>query len=156
MMGAITLKRIASGRDSTIGMLFFGPIGFNPQCFIIEDEFRAVKVKGETRIPSGKYQIKKRKVKSPMTLKYREIYPFFDYHLELQNVPNFKFVYIHHGNKESNTDGCLLCNYNAMFLDGGTIEFAGGRSRDAFEVVYKKITSWLDDGIDVFINVIDE
>ena len=56
------------------------------ECFTLEDERRAEKAKGETRIPEGVYNIVKRKVDSPLTLKYREKYDFFDYHLMLEDV----------------------------------------------------------------------
>ena len=148
----IKLQRLFKGKDSSLGVLYVDSDA--PMCFIIEDEKRDVKVAGETRIPAGIFQIKKRIADSPLTIKYRNIYPsFFDYHLELQNVPGFKYVYMHHGNTEKDTAGCLLCNYNALILGNG--EYVGGRSRDAFRAVYTVISKMLDNG-NVFIDVSDE
>ncbi len=149
-MKLVQLKRLFKGEDSSLGALW---IEDKPICFIVEDEYRKVKVKGETRIPAGKYELKKRISESPKTLQYRKIYPWFDYHIELQNVLNFKYVYIHHGNDDDDTDGCLLTNYNALMMDGG--EYMGGRSRDAFEAVYKKLSDMMKQE-SVFIDVIDE
>ena len=148
----IRLQRLFAGKDSTLSALFLE--GSAPECFVIEDERRVMKVKDETRIPAGRYELKKRKADSPMTLKYRRIYPeFFDYHIQLQDVPKFSYVYIHHGNKESETSGCLLCNAKAVIEPGG--EFHGEGSRPEFEVVYKKLSKWLNEGR-VFITVTDE
>ena len=151
-MKEITLQRLFRGKDSSLGALWF-PDTDQPECFIIEDEYRREKVQGETRIDAGRYEIKKRLVASPKTKIYQKLYDWFDYHLEVKDTPRHKYVYIHSGNKEAHTEGCLLPNYNAMMLDG---EYEGGRSRDAFEVIYKTVSKWLDDGHQVFIKVIDE
>ena len=154
MSKTILLQRSAKGDDSSFGMFYLDPASQRPTCFIIEDEHRDVKVRGETRIDAGRYEVIKRITEeSKMTLKYRKKYEWFDYHLMLLNTPRHKWIYIHSGNYESHTDGCLLVNFNAMMLDG---EYAGGRSRDAYEVVYKEITKWLDEGERVFIIVKDE
>mgnify|MGYP001608463751 FL=1 len=50
----LTLQRINAGKESTIGVLY---INGAFAAFTIEDEYRTVKVKGETRIPSGIYKI---------------------------------------------------------------------------------------------------
>ena len=154
MEKTIYLRRLFRGADSSLGALWL--YDQQPECFIIEDEYREIKVAGETRIPAGRYEIKKRITESSeMTLKYREQYAFFDYHLQLQDVPGFSWIYIHAGNKESHTDGCLLVNYNAMMIEGEDAkEYVGGRSRDAFKVIYKELSAFLDRG-QLFIEVID-
>jgi hypothetical protein len=98
----LTLYRINEEENTTIGALF---VDGKFQCFTLEDENRLVKVKGKTRIPDGTYQIKQRKEVSPLTERYRQRYPFFDFHFEIQNVPNFTHVYIHVGNDHTHTDG---------------------------------------------------
>lgn len=80
----------------------------------LEDEPREVKLSGETRIPAGAYQLKIRKEDTHLTVKHREVYnkgyttPWFKYHIEITGIPNFSGVYIHAGNDETHTDGCLL------------------------------------------------
>ena len=154
MIQEIKLRRLFSGNNSSAGALYF-PGECQPECFIIEDEHRAVKVRGETRIDAGRYEIKKRIVLSEKTKTYRKLYSWFDYHLELQNTPRHKYVYIHSGNKESHTEGCLLPNYNCMMLEDIN-EYEGGRSRDAFKEIYRKVSAWLNNGDQVFINITNE
>ena len=101
----LELKRFSAGKDSTLGLLF---VDGEFECFTLEDEYREEKVKGETRIPAGTYKVAKREVVSGLTEKYRSKYPWFDYHFMLHDVPNFQYVYIHVGNDDDHTDGCLL------------------------------------------------
>ena len=58
----LEVQRFSSGDDSTLGLLFDVSGGDREfLCFTLEDEKRDIKVKGETRIPAGKYEIKLRK-----------------------------------------------------------------------------------------------
>lgn len=149
----LLLQRIHHTNNSTYGALF--DHYENQLCFSIEDTFREDKVKGVTRIPAGFYQIKYRKVLSPKTKQYKEIYPdFFSWHLELQGVPNFEYVYIHHGNTHENTDGCILTNEGVHKSPSG--DYVGSSSRKVFEEVYKYISTLLEDGVEVWIRVRDE
>ena len=101
----LELRRFSSQSDTTLGLLF---VDGEFECFTLEDEYREEKVKGETRIPEGTYKVAKREVLSGLTEKYRSKYPWFDYHFLLHEVPNFQYVYIHIGNDDDHTDGCLL------------------------------------------------
>ena len=73
----LKVVRFYSDSDSTMGCL---TVDGKFQCWTVEDEHRDIKVKGETRIPAGTYEVKFRESDSPMTLKYRQRYPFFKYH----------------------------------------------------------------------------
>lgn len=146
----IILQRMARGEDSSYGVMF---INGKHQCFVIEDEHRDIKVKGETRITNGRYEIKFRKADTPLTKKYRSKFEWFTYHLELQNVCNFTNVYIHIGNFESNTDGCLLVNTGVTEKDG---EFQGTNSTGAYSKLYKLLSDTLGKEEQVFINIVDE
>lgn len=142
---------MGQGKTSSYGVLIHDN---QHLCFIIEDEHRDVKLDNETRIPKGKYSIKFREVDSPMTLKYRKKYPdFFTYHLELQNIENFEYVYIHVGNAESNTSGCLLTNTGVTSKRG---DWVGTESVKAFKEVYKLVAESLANGEEVSIEVLDE
>ena len=58
----LEVLRFSSGEDSTSGILFDVTGGKRKfLCYTIEDEFRAQKVRGETRIPEGKYTLTLRK-----------------------------------------------------------------------------------------------
>ena len=141
----LTVHRFGGGDNQTIGALHINGVF---ECFTLEDEHREVKVKGETRIPAGIYKLDFRKTDSPLTLKYRKKYGFFKYHLEVQNVPNFNYIYIHVGNFESQTDGCLLLGETATKT---TI----GRSVVAWSRVYKEVSKALEAGELVKIEYID-
>ena len=132
-------SRYSDNGNSTLGLFI---IDDKFECYMLEDEFREVKVKGKTRIPSGRYEIKKREVISPMTEKYRKQFSWFDWHLEVTGVPGFKYVYIHKGNTEDHTDGCLIVGdtVNNNQLERGFT----GKSTQAFERIYKKISKALE------------
>ena len=108
----LRLIRYSSQKIDTLG-IFKDEIGefFS---YSIEDEKRDIKISGETRIPEGRYPLKIRKEDTDLTLKHRiaynkgEITPWFFFHIEICNIPNFKGVYIHVGNTEKDTEGCLL------------------------------------------------
>ena len=148
----LILQRYSDNGDSTQGLLHV--IDNNNLQFLnytLEDEFREVKVKGETCIPNGLYEIKQRKVLSPMTESYRNKYDWFDWHLELQNVEGFQNIYIHIGNKDEDTDGCILVQDNA---NNNTVKDGfNGSSLPAFERLYNLIRTELNNGLKVFIRV---
>ena len=151
MIKTFVYQRLSHGADSSYGVLY------NPekeqQCFIIEDEPREVKVAGETRLPSGVFELKRREVLSGLTKRYREKYPWFEWHLELQDVPDFNYCYFHVGNYESNSDGCLLCNYNIVASEG---EYFGGNSTSAYKDFYEYTNDLLNEGYVVMVDIRDE
>lgn len=103
-------RRISSGTEATLGTLFditnFNqPIEF--LCYVLEDQFNEPKIPGETRIPPGRYQIKLRD-EGGMTKRYGERFNFHQGMLWLQDVPDFEWVYIHVGNTDDHSEGCLL------------------------------------------------
>lgn len=103
------LQRYSDNRDSTLGILLKVLEKQTVlQAYTLEDEFRATKVKGETRIPAGTYTVDRQPLATPLTLKYRQKYPWFKNHLEVKNVPGFQGIYIHVGNYDENSDGCIL------------------------------------------------
>lgn len=153
MSKTIKLNRLFKGSDSTLSVLWIDRD--KPACFIVEDEKREVKVQGETRIDAGIFEIKFREYDTPLTLKYRKKFPeWFTYHLEITGLPRHKYVYIHIGNDDDDTEACLLTNYNGIMLPNG--EYAGGRSTDAFEDVYKRLSEIINSGERLFIEIKDE
>lgn len=122
-------KRIATGDKSTIGAMYHGErIGqflwgsLKFLCFTMEDQPNEPKVPGETRIPAGRYQIKLRS-EGGMHGRYSAKFPWHQGMLWLQDVPDFTFVYIHYGNYEKDTDGCILIGDGAQsnVLDDGMV-----------------------------------
>ena len=58
----LKVLRFSSEVDSTHGLLFQeGDLGNKFLCYTLEDERRALKVKGETRVPAGVYRVELRK-----------------------------------------------------------------------------------------------
>jgi len=146
----LKLYRYSDGGKDTKGLLF---IDGKFACYTLEDEFRAVKVKGETRIPEGTYKIKFREVISPLTESYRKRFRWFTWHLELQDVPNFQYVYIHVGNKDTDTDGCILVgdSVNNNKLASGFLS----NSVQAFTRVYSAISDALAKKESVEIEIVN-
>lgn len=146
----IDVVRVQFGSDSTNGLVF---IDNSFECYSLEDQVRdGAKVMGETAIPLGSYEIKFRTV-GGFDTKYKKRYGT-DWHvgmLELQDVPNFKYILIHTGNTDEHTAGCLLLGETQQDLDKGKDGFVGG-SGDAYKKFYPKVRDALVNGEKVMIN----
>lgn len=130
----ITVKRFSDNGESTIGLLYIDDKFY---CYTIEDEYREEKVSGETRIPDGNYEVKFRRVLSGMTKKYRAKFDWFTWHLELQNVEGFKYVYFHKGNTSDHSDGCIIIGDTAN--NNNDREGFVGRSTTRYKEFYEKL-----------------
>jgi hypothetical protein len=108
------------------------------QGYTLEDEARPYKQPGETRIPAGSYEIDLQLIDTPLTIKYRAKYPWFKKHLEIKNVPGFKGVYIHIGNFDADTAGCVLLGDNAdnNVIGPGSISNSTAAFRRFYENIY--------------------
>lgn len=151
----LEVLRFSSAKDSTLGLLFEITNGQRFLCFTLEDEKRDVKVKGETRIPCGRYQIKLR-AEGGFHEKYKTDRRFADIHqgmLHVINVPGFEFILIHCGNDDDDTAGCLLIGDKAVRAATGeaTIE----ASAQAYQRIYPWLAAALKKGQDVFITYTD-
>ena len=103
-MFEINMRRIFSDSDSTVGFLQYD----TNVLFTLEDEYRTKKVANETRIPEGRYEIKLR-TDSPMCQRYRQKFGANHEGIPwLQDVPGFTYIYIHVGNTDEDTAGCVL------------------------------------------------
>ena len=162
------VKRLPSEKDWTLSnfeVLSSGKkIAFG---FGVEDEKRDVKVKGETRVPAGIYELDLRyspkfsksyyvdkdgilsQVKNDRFNKEHEL-------IWIKNVPNFEFVLIHWGNTDDDTDGCYIVG--STFSTFGTQKGVGG-SRSKYTEIYPKIYSLIceaeEKGTKVYIQYID-
>lgn len=103
--GTVTVLRYIDDGETTLGLLFLRNKFF---AYTLEDTFRTEKIKHQTRIPAGKYTLDFNKQLTPKTEDYRDRMPWFDFHLEIKEVPNFSHIYIHIGNNHQHTSGCIL------------------------------------------------
>lgn len=141
--------RYHSTEDYTLGMLLNVSKGIEFLCYTLEDEHRDVKVKGETRIPSGTYSITLRTTGGFHT-KYEEKYgKMHKGMLWVRDVPGFEYILIHTGNTDEHTAGCLLV--------GNTSDLKGfvGSSTTAYKRIYPAIAKALESGEAVTIEYID-
>ena len=147
------VQRFSSQSDSTLGILFDVTAGRKFLCFTLEDEAREVKVKGETRIPSGTYKLKLRKeggFHGKYASKYGSMHKGM---IHVQDVPGFSYILWHTGNTDEHTDGCLLLGDTSQ----QNISKAGfiGASTDAYKRVYPPIAEALESGEDCEVTYID-
>lgn len=151
----LILQRFSDNSKSSMGLLFHKEEKKFLN-FMLEDEFRAVKVAKETRIPAGYYELKIRKEDSPLTIKHRESYgSWFKYHIEITGIPGFQFVYLHAGNDETHTDGCPLIG-NTLSNHFVVAKNPLASSIDGTRRVYALVYPHLESGKKAFIEIRDE
>jgi hypothetical protein len=141
----IKLQRLSDNGKSTIGKLTVDDLEF----YTLEDTFRSEKIKGETRIPQGTYEIKLRTYGSHH-VRYKKRFPeFHKGMLWLQEVPNFTNILIHIGNTIKDTMGCILIGMEA---EGEDLIL---RSTTAYIRFYKHVVKAFDKGENVYIKIMD-
>jgi hypothetical protein len=101
----LKLERIFKGDNYTIGKLYIDGVYF---CDTLEDKVRELndisdKVYGKTAIPEGLFD-----VILSYSPSFRRVLP------ELLNVPYFKYIRIHSGNKAEDSNGCILVGENKV------------------------------------------
>lgn len=123
-------------------------------CFGLEDEYRVVKVKGETRISAGRYPITLREEGGNVNPRYAKRFPkIHKGMLHIQGVPNFTWVYIHCGNTDDHTDACYLVG--DQLTQNITDEGFLGASSAAYRRIYPKIAGAILSGEEVWITFVD-
>ena len=151
----LEVLRFSSQEDSTSGLLFeINELGRKFLCYTLEDERRALKVRGETRVPAGTYNIKLRK-EGGFNAKYTKKYGGFHRGmLHICDVPNFEYILIHTGNTDEHTAGCLLVGdsqENNVIIKDGFI----GKSGNAYKRIYPAIAKAIELNEEVTITYID-
>lgn len=147
----IYMQRLRGSDDASIGLLAMGQHEEAFQAFTCEDQFQAAKKKGETRIPAGRYKVEFNQELTPMTVRYRAKFPWFNWHLEIKGIDGFSKVYFHIGNDDDDTDGCVLVGSGAD-LPRMTIS----NSTEAYTTFYQKVSALLTSGVDVYVEIADE
>jgi hypothetical protein len=130
----LELTRSAKTSKSTIGELTINGVF---ECFVLEDrdrglrqgmttsELMALKVKTQTAIPTGRYEIV-----ISFSDRFKKMLPL------LLDVPAFAGIRIHPGNTDENTEGCLLTGKTKS-------PDMVGNSRVAFTALFDKIKAAL-------------
>lgn len=132
-MSLIKVERFIHKKDWTISKVYVDGKLF---CYAIEDEKRDVKVKGETRIPDGIYELGTRwSPKFSSTYNHDMIW--------VKNVPNFEFILIHWGNTDDDTDGCLILGDKIGVVKG---QEAVLNSRATYVKFYKAVIDKIKQG----------
>ena len=149
--------RFSSESDSTNGILFDSSNKLDGRkflCYTLEDEQRDEKIKGETRIPAGSYEIKVRKVGGFHARYSKKFGKMHRGMLHVTNVPGFDYILIHCGNTDEHTAGCLLVGdsqENNQIKKDGFI----GKSTQAYKRVYNYIMEAIECGESVTITYVD-
>ena len=151
----LKVLRFSSQEDSTSGLLFKeSDLGVEFLCYTLEDERRALKVKGETRVPAGTYEIKLRK-EGGFNARYTKKYGGFHRGmLHICDVPNFEWILLHTGNTDEHTAGCLIVGdsqENNIIIKDGFI----GKSGNAYKRIYPAIAKAIEKNEEVTIEYID-
>ena len=147
----INVTRIVSDSDTTIGVMTLNNkfVGFT-----CEDEFRLDKLPKETRIPAGTYKLELR-IGSPMAEKYKRRYG--SWHtgmIWVKDVPNFSFIYLHTGNTDDHTEGCILVGYGAAAKPGDQMTIS--QSRAAYAQLANQLIPAIEAGESCTIQITDE
>jgi hypothetical protein len=90
----LKLVRTKFEKDFTSGSLYIDDVFF---CYTLEDEVRKKKLKAETAIPKGRYEVILK-----ISNRFKKYMPL------LLNVPYFEGIRIHNGNTDEHTEGCIL------------------------------------------------
>ncbi|MDG1950302.1 MAG: DUF5675 family protein [bacterium] len=104
----LEVLRYSSKDESTLGLLFDVTDGREFLCYTLEDEHRDVKVKHETRIPAGTYNLKLREWGGTHERYKKRFKNIHEGMIEILDVPGFTHILIHCGNDAKDTSGCLL------------------------------------------------
>ena len=150
----LKVLRFSSQEDSTSGLLFLeNDLGLNFLCYTLEDERRALKVRGETRVPAGKYNLALRK-EGGFHSRYKGKYGAWHRGmLHVTEVPNFEFILIHTGNTDEHTAGCLLVGdsqENNIIIKDGFV----GKSTNAYKRIYSPIARAMEKGEMLQLNIL--
>jgi len=144
----ITLFRFLDNGNESIGLVF---INGRFECFSLEDSNNPKE--GKPRIPEGSYILSYKKTVTPLTILYKTKYKWFKKHLELKAVKNYSDIYIHIGNDDEDTRGCILIGSSVSTSGSGDVIIE--KSEAAYKSFYDRVSKRVEDKNDVIITIID-
>lgn len=136
----ITVIRDGEGKQSTLSEVYVDGIFF---CYGLEDAVRDQKIWGATAIPAGTYKLGMRKL-GALHARYTRLFPKFHRGMiEILNIPDFRYVYIHIGNTIGDTSGCLLLGDSFVLEDG---DYELRKSKAAYKRLYQGLSGAVESG----------
>lgn len=150
----IDVVRYSSGKHDTLGKMF---IDGEEVAVTLEDEYREVKVKKDTRIPAGTYNVTLRTVGGKHAAYWHKFPDMHKGMLWIRDIPNFEYVLIHIGNHDAHTDGCILVGLKPDPQKENQLEVKRNiwSSTAAYKKVYPIIANHLAAGKRAVIRVTD-
>ena len=127
----VQVKRVSQGNNSTLSEIY---IDGEFACYGLEDTVRVPKIKGTTAIPKGRYRLRLNTY-GAMNARYKRRFP--EMHrgmIEIADIPDFKYIYIHIGNNFGDTSGCLLVGSEREWVEE---EYELRKSKKAYVKLYK-------------------
>lgn len=82
-------------------------------CWILEDRYRAVKVRGQTRVPACLARMVRVR-RSGILTSMRRWFPGMGFIVGLEDIPGFRLVRCHTGNDDGDTEGCPIVGQSAL------------------------------------------
>jgi hypothetical protein len=141
MKSTIKVLRTKQGKHSTLSEIY---VNNQFVCYGLENIPRPVKIRGETAIPAGQYQLRFNR-DGGMNGRYFDDYPKMHRGmLEIADIHNFSYVYFHKGNSYKETAGCILVGTQYLLEDGDYRMLASGV---AYKKFYPLITELMAQGL---------
>jgi hypothetical protein len=135
----LELIRYSSLGDDSLGLLFVDGVFF---CYTLEDEWRAEKIMGMTRIPAGLFRLGLRTSPKFSSKLGHDM-------LHVLDVPGFSCIYFHPGNTHKDTAGCVLVGDKVGSEKDGYRWV--GDSRRAYLRLYEKVAPAVGAGVTLAI-----
>jgi len=154
----LLLHRIHDNGDDTLGIMYYRDHYADLKyVYTLEDEYRKEKVKGETRIPEGFYDVIARKggrfYDAYSKSSVEDIRAFTQKYgvLEIMNVPNFDAVLFHTGNTDKDSSACVLIADNAN--NNSAAPGYVSNSMDAYSRFVTAVGFWLDKNEKIILEI---
>jgi hypothetical protein len=140
---------VCESERSTISKVIINNNDFG---FVLEDDDDPTKVWGQTRIPGGLYEIKRR-FEGRFAERHKKLWNHMSA-LQIMDVPNYDFILYHTGNTVEDTHGCMLCG-SGYGINPKTKDYiiTAGLSTPAYRKFYTEISKALTAGKQVFVHI---
>lgn len=143
----IKINRYQKSNESLLGEL---SLDGTRTCLTLEWITRPDKLPGKTGIPVGRYRILPRRegtIYRLYTSRIEQDHPI----IWLQDVPEFRYVYIHIGNHLSDTEGCILVGSSSEIDADGN--FVLRESFAAYSRLHRSVSIAWNNGDEVWLEV---